>query len=167
MEQEQTRMQSELKNATKWVARWGRNELFHDDVIKWKHFPRYWLFVWGFHYWPVYSPYKGQWRGALMFSLICTWKNGWVNNRDAGDLIRSSDHYDVSVMQSPKYVAGMDAAVKLQTYKWHWISHCYHSIECSVFHWCTFLLRNEAIVELFDIWGSFLKYLWVLKSKSS
>ena len=20
---------------------------FHDDVIKWKHFPRYWPFVWG------------------------------------------------------------------------------------------------------------------------
>ena len=22
-------------------------------------------------------PYKGQWRGALMFSLICAWTNGW------------------------------------------------------------------------------------------
>ena len=27
-----------------------------------------------------------QWRGALMFSFICAWTNGWVNNRDAGDL---------------------------------------------------------------------------------
>ena len=32
------------------------------------------------------SPHKGQWRGALMFSLICDWINGWVNNREAGDL---------------------------------------------------------------------------------
>ena len=32
----------------------------HDDVIKWKHFPRYWPFVRGIH----------RWLGALMFSLI-------------------------------------------------------------------------------------------------
>ena len=43
----------------------------HDDVIKWKHFPRYWPFVRGIHRWPVNSPHKGQWRGALMFSLMC------------------------------------------------------------------------------------------------
>ena len=48
----------------------------HDDVIKWKHFPRYWPFVRGIHRWPVNSPHKGQWRGALMFSLICAWING-------------------------------------------------------------------------------------------
>ena len=40
----------------------------HDDVIKWKHFPRYWPFVRGIHRSPVNSLYKGQWRGALMFS---------------------------------------------------------------------------------------------------
>ena len=39
--------------------------LWHDDVIKWKHFPRHWPFVRGI-------PLKSQWRGALMFSLICT-----------------------------------------------------------------------------------------------
>ena len=38
----------------------------HDDVIKWKHFPRYWPFVRGIHRSPVNSPHKGQWRGALM-----------------------------------------------------------------------------------------------------
>ena len=42
-----------------------------DDVIKWKHFPRYWPFVRGIHRSPADSPNKGQWRGALMFSLIC------------------------------------------------------------------------------------------------
>ena len=30
---------------------------------------------------PVNSPHNGQWRGALMFSLICARINGWVNNR--------------------------------------------------------------------------------------
>ena len=37
----------------------------YDDVIKWKHFPRYWQFVRAIHRSPVNS--KGQWRGALMF----------------------------------------------------------------------------------------------------
>ena len=70
----------------------------HDEVIKWKHFPRYWPFVRGIHRSPVNSPQKGQWRGALMFSLICAWINDWVNNREAGDLRRHRAHYDVTVM---------------------------------------------------------------------
>ena len=72
--------------------------MWHDDVIKWKHFPRYWPFVRGIHWSPVISPYKGQWRGALIFSLICTQINGWVNNDEAGDLRRHRVHYDVTVM---------------------------------------------------------------------
>ena len=72
--------------------------VYHDDVIKWKHFPRYWPFVHGIHRCPVNSLHKGQWRGALMFSLICVWINGWVNNREAGDLKRHRAHYDVIVM---------------------------------------------------------------------
>ena len=70
----------------------------HDDVIKWKHFPRYWPFVRRIHRSPVTSPHKGQWRGALMFSLICARINGWVNNREAGDLRRHQAHCDVIVM---------------------------------------------------------------------
>ena len=60
----------------------------HDDVIKWKHFARYWPFVRGIHRWPVNSPHKGQWRGALKFSVICVWINGWADNRKTGDLRR-------------------------------------------------------------------------------
>ena len=71
---------------------------FHDDVIKWKYFPRYWPFVRGIHRSPVNSPHKGQWRGALMFTLMCARINGWVNNREAGDLRRYRTHYDVIVM---------------------------------------------------------------------
>ena len=36
---------------------------------------------------PVISPHKGQWRGALMFSLIYARINGWVNTGEAGDLL--------------------------------------------------------------------------------
>ena len=71
---------------------------FHDDVIKWKHIPRYWPFVRGIHRWLVNPPPKVQWHEALVFSLICVWINGWVNNREAGDLERYRAHYDVIVM---------------------------------------------------------------------
>ena len=70
----------------------------HDDVIKWKQLPRYWPFVRGIHQSPVNSPHKGQWRGALKFSLICAWINGWVNNGEAGDLRHCRAHYDVTLM---------------------------------------------------------------------
>ena len=70
----------------------------HDDVIKWKYFPRHWPFVRGIHRSPVNSPHKGQWRGALVFSLICVWINDWVNNHEAGDLKRYRTHYDAIVM---------------------------------------------------------------------
>ena len=73
-------------------------KVLHDDVIKWKHFPRYWPLVRGIHRSPVNSPHQGQWRRALMFSLICTWINGWVNSGDIGDLRRHRAHYDVTVM---------------------------------------------------------------------
>ena len=75
----------------------------HNDVIKWKHIPRYWPFVRGIHRSAVNSPHKGQCRGALMFSLICAWTNCWVNNRDAGDLRRYRAHYDVTVMPHNQY----------------------------------------------------------------
>ena len=73
----------------------------HDDVIKWKHFPCYWPFVRGIHRSLVNSSHKGQWRGASMFSLICAWINGWVNNRVTNDLRRHRAHYDVIVMVLP------------------------------------------------------------------
>ena len=55
-------------------------------------------FARGIHRSPVNSPHKGQWRGALMFSLICVWINGWANNGEAGDSRRHHAHYDVTVM---------------------------------------------------------------------
>ena len=54
---------------------------------------------------PVNSPNKGQWRGALKFSLICVWINGWVNNHEAGDLRRHRTHHSVIVMHT---VQGLD-----------------------------------------------------------
>ena len=47
------------------VTRW----CLHDDVDKWRHFPRYWPFERGIHRSPVNSLHKGKWRRALMLFL--------------------------------------------------------------------------------------------------
>ena len=73
----------------------------HDDVIKWKYFPRYLPFVREIHRSPVNSPHIGQWRGALMFPLICACINCWANSLEAGDLRRHRAHYDVIAMKLP------------------------------------------------------------------
>ena len=71
---------------------------FHNDVVKWKHFPCYCSFVWGILWSLVNSSHKGQWCGALMFSSICAWINGQVNNHEAGELRHHRAQYDVAVM---------------------------------------------------------------------
>ena len=83
----------------------------HDDVIKWKHFSRYWPFVRGIHRSPVNSHHKGQWRGTLMFSLICDWIDGWVNNREAGILRHHRARYDVIVMFEKIWLGAIEGAV--------------------------------------------------------
>ena len=77
---------------------------FHLEIITtwWSYqmeaFSALLAFVRGLHRSPVNSSHKGQWRGALMFSLIWPWINRWVNTREAGDLRRRRAHYDVIVM---------------------------------------------------------------------
>ena len=61
-------------------------------IAWWRHqmetFPRHYPFVRGIHRWPVDFPHKGQWRGALMFSLICIWTN-WYADLQVKPLLRS------------------------------------------------------------------------------
>ena len=65
------------------------------DVIKWKHFPRYWPFVRGNHRWiPSQRPVIRSVN--VFFDLRLT--NGWINIRDAGNLRCHRAHYDVTVM---------------------------------------------------------------------
>ena len=73
----------------------------HDDVFEGNHVPRYWPFVWGIRR-DVNSTHKGQWQGALMFSLICAWTNGWANNLGVGDLRHLRAHYGATVMVARK-----------------------------------------------------------------
>ena len=61
----------------------------------------------------------GQWRGALMFTLICTRINGWVNNREAGVLRRYRAHYDVIVRSLPYFVEVLYHSFSPITVGWH------------------------------------------------
>ena len=81
----------------------------HDDVIKWKYFPSSCPFVGGIHRSSVNSPHKGQWHGALMFSLICDWTSGRANHRDAGDLRRIA----LTVMWTHQSLVMLSFAVSL------------------------------------------------------
>ena len=126
------------------------NCLEHDDVIKWKHFPRNWPFVRKIHRSPVNFPHKGQWRGALMFSLIYVWINDWANNREAGDLRRQHGHYDVIVMK-------ICFSLVQQKHCWQWrnwvlLNHI--SDNYIKYQWCfqLFLGRNveSKLTETYD-----------------
>ena len=82
-------------------------------------FPRYWPFVRGIHRSTVNSPHKGQWRGALMYSLIWVWINGLVNNVEAGVLRRHRVHYDVTVMSLLKIDVRCDILRKAGVLWWY------------------------------------------------
>ena len=52
------------------ICSWRPNGQYvshHDDIIKWKHFPRYWRFVREIQRSTLDSHHKGRWHGALMF----------------------------------------------------------------------------------------------------
>ena len=68
------------RDSTTLITSWswqGLERLSPDDVIKWKHFQRYWPFVRGIQRSPVKSPHKGQWRGALIFDDERLSKQPW------------------------------------------------------------------------------------------
>ena len=90
----------------------------HDDVIIWKYFTRYWPFVRGIHRSPVDSPHKGQSRGAMMFSLICVWTNGWANSWETGHLRRHRAHYDDTVMTKNRQSHVMSLSIAITHSEW-------------------------------------------------
>ena len=81
-------------------ARWAklvRWLIIHDDVMKWKHFPRYWPLCGEFTCHRLIPLTKAS-DAKLWYSLICAWTNGWVNKRYADYLRRHRAHYDVTIM---------------------------------------------------------------------
>ena len=143
----------------------------HDDVIKWKHFPRYWLFVRGIHRWPVDSPHEGQRRGALTFSLICAWTNSWANNWYADDLKNHCAYYGVTVVRLdtirwtfsglfiPLHVFKRNFILSLKCLKWilYWLNN--HDIDdmqfgkLTVFSWTWWRHQMETFSTLLAIFA--------------
>ena len=116
----------------------------HDDVIKWKHFPRYWPTVRGIHR----SPHKGQWHGALMFSFIFAWLNGWVSNGEAGDLRRHRAHYNAIVMMGWLFVR---VVINIIISRFWTPSQCFGYIVehwyalCVLLHSCAYLCPDNRL----------------------
>ena len=105
-------------------------------------------------------PYKGQWGWALIFSLICAWLNGWVNNREACDLRCHRPHYGVTVMASSEVVkTGLAAGVSPDRTKHNWIS----ADLTSAFYWhsnkdnCIWNVMNTNLFTVFE-YETFQKY---------
>ena len=98
---------------------WGGSPWWRHQM---KTFSCYWPFVRG-----IESPHKGQWRGALMFCLICAWTNGWVNNGDSGDLRDHHTHFDVTVINKPMSSIPLFSPFfsRMKTFVTYWIS-CLH-----------------------------------------
>ena len=65
-----------------------------------------------------------------MFSLICAWINGWVNNREACDLRRHRAHYGVTVILIS--VSMFVEKLKLSTKPIEKDAHK----DCSINSWC-------------------------------
>ena len=98
-------MKNALISTYHWIVSecWSQGTVLGDQMVSWwRHqmetFSALLAICAGNSPVPGEFPHKGQWGGALMFSLICVWTNGWVNNRKAGDLRRYRIHYDVIVM---------------------------------------------------------------------
>ena len=67
----------------------------HDDLVKWKYFPRYWPFVWGIH---RSIPSQRLVTRSFDVLFVLYLNHGWVNNREAADLRWHRAHYGVIVM---------------------------------------------------------------------
>ena len=124
------------------------------------NFPRYWPFMRGIHRSPVDCHHKGQWRGALMFSLICSWTNGWANNRDAGDLRRHHAYYDVtlntsSTHLSPWWMPSLFGYGFVQSYK-TWQSKTFADVKANTDQLINFgdiyINTIRLIAEKFPLW---------------
>ena len=79
-----------------------------------------------------------------MFHLICAWTNGWVNNRDAGDLRRHCAYYDVIVMILSQTISPQN---DMSFHLWAWWRPLWRNTQL----WCALCWHAEQPVEqIFD-----------------
>ena len=86
-------------------------------------------------------PHKGQWRGASMFSLICTRTYSWAYNRVVGDLRRHRAHYGITLLMNPQR-NGIYHVI-------YWMEWCYHvSVNENELSQCLFLVTTVMTLQL-------------------
>ena len=117
----------------------------YDDVIKWKHFPRYWSFVREIHRSPLNSAHKSQWGGFLMFSLICALNKhlskhswGWWFKTPSRSLWRHCNEcisWECVWDMNPSYGIYMHA-------KHAWAYNTYTCTYMHIIYLCTYMNRN-------------------------
>ena len=102
---------------------------------------------------------KGQWRRALMLSLICTWINGWVSNGEAGDLRRHGANYDIIVTQTFNDLSHADSLQSnrvINTEKTYKLYEWYLLLKMSIYFFTLFLINeiqyNEYLVNTRCLW---------------
>ena len=63
--------------------------IYHEDIVTYARFPRYWPFVMVIHWWPVDYNHKGPvMRYSDVFFLLLVWESFWTYSPVAGDLRR-------------------------------------------------------------------------------
>ena len=84
--------------------------------------------------------------GSLMFSFICAWTNGWVNNRGTGDLRRYCAHYDVILMIQfiPKHIK-LVLCCSLLRIVFIQILHGYFTVDPVTQPWRIWIYTRESI----------------------
>ena len=93
----------------------------------------------------VNSPHKGQWRAALIFALICAWRNGWVNNRYTSNLGRHCTHFGVMAILTIHPIACWDFGyVVSHVHRWLIIAEAASSGRTWLYHeFCIVDVRLE------------------------
>ena len=113
-----------LRCVSWWMAHQVRgNRHGHGDVIKWKHFPRYCPLCGEFtgHRWIPLTKVSNTELWCFLWSA--PWINGWVNNREAGDLRRHRVHYDAILMIRGYLLNSLGLALLTLSWDKNWDNH--------------------------------------------
>ena len=129
----------------------------HDDVIKWKHFPRLTICAGNS---PVTGEFPAERPVTRSFDIffIRAWMNGWLNNREAGDLRSHRAHYDVTVMLRPSV---RSHAFYEPTVRLVWIFD-YSEVNCAPSH-----LNSGSIEFLITVWDYYSDGKWAISHLNS
>ena len=121
----------------------------HDDVMKWKHFLRYWPFVRGIR--PGEFPAPRPVTRSFDVFLIFAWTNSWVNNGNAGGLRLHHADFDVIAMSENSAVSDVIRYV--------WFISCRADIHSCMAYFDSFASTLFYLLIAHSIWISYLTFI--------